>query len=306
MADAGSLTFAAGAGVATFLAPCAYPLLPGYVGYYVGRMDATLAGALGRGAAATAGALIALGAVLAVALVAGSAILARVPVAVLDPFVGGVLLGPGVLVALDRAPEFRLPLPERRRTVAGFAVFGAGYGLAAAACVVPLTLGVVKRAHEVVGPHRPVQPVNLVAVYRLAAEAVDRCGELLPERLPREPARVRVRRVHLEVPLRRHHRLVAAARERLAQHPLGLAVRVRVGGVEKRDPELQRALDEFAPLGGRQHPVAPLGVPEAHTAEADSGHLGPGRAERRVLHVVCRDHVPALAWGGHKRSGAIL
>ena len=65
MADLAVVVFAASAGVATFLAPCAYPLLPGYVGYYVGREEATLAGALSRGLAATLGALCALAVVLA-------------------------------------------------------------------------------------------------------------------------------------------------------------------------------------------------------------------------------------------------
>ena len=37
---AGALAFAASAGLATFFAPCAFPLLPGYVGYYLHESDA--------------------------------------------------------------------------------------------------------------------------------------------------------------------------------------------------------------------------------------------------------------------------
>jgi cytochrome c-type biogenesis protein len=162
---AAAVAFAAGAGVATFLAPCAYPLLPGYVGYYVGREEATLGGALGRGLAATAGALAALAALLAVAVGAGAAVLARLPVAVLDPLVGVVLLVLGVLVAAGRAPDPRLPLPARRRSVAGFVAFGAGYGLAAAACVLPLLLGVVARASAL----PPASAALVAGSYALAA-----------------------------------------------------------------------------------------------------------------------------------------
>jgi cytochrome c-type biogenesis protein len=179
--SAAAVAFAAGAGVATFLAPCAYPLLPGYVGYYVGREEATLGGALARGLAATAGGLAALGAVLVVAVGAGGALLSDVPVAVLDPLVGGALLVLGLLVAAGRAPELRLPLPERRRSVAGFAVFGAGYGLAAAACVVPLLVGVVARASAlpaataalVVGSYALAAALPLLSVTLLAAVGSD-------------------------------------------------------------------------------------------------------------------------------------
>ena len=41
---AGTVAFAVSAGVATFLAPCAYPLLPGYVGYYLSQEDADVVG----------------------------------------------------------------------------------------------------------------------------------------------------------------------------------------------------------------------------------------------------------------------
>jgi cytochrome c-type biogenesis protein len=165
MADLAVVAFAASAGVATFLAPCAYPLLPGYVGYYAGREEASLAGAAGRGLAATAGALVALAAILGVVLVAGSAVVARVPVAALDPLVGVALVGFGLVVAAGRAPELAAPLPARRRSVLGFVVFGAGYGLAAAACVAPLLLGVVTRALTL----SPVGAALAVGSYALAA-----------------------------------------------------------------------------------------------------------------------------------------
>ncbi|MFC4247526.1 cytochrome C biogenesis protein, partial [Natribaculum luteum] len=34
-----TLAFAFTAGLATFFSPCAYPLLPGYVGFYVSQTD---------------------------------------------------------------------------------------------------------------------------------------------------------------------------------------------------------------------------------------------------------------------------
>ncbi|MEF8818076.1 MAG: cytochrome c biogenesis protein CcdA [Haloferacaceae archaeon] len=180
-ADLAVVAFAASAGVATFLAPCAYPLLPGYVGYYVGREEATLAGALARGLAATLGALLALGVALGVVLLAGRALVARVPVAALDPLVGVALVAVGLLVLTDRAPELGVSLPARRRSVLGFGVFGAGYGLAAAACVVPLLLGVATRALTLdpagaavaVGSYALAAALPLLSVTLLAAVGSD-------------------------------------------------------------------------------------------------------------------------------------
>ncbi|MFB6107664.1 MAG: cytochrome c biogenesis CcdA family protein [Haloplanus sp.] len=140
----GTLSFAVGAGLATFFAPCAYPLLPGYVGYYLHREDASLGGAALRGAVAAAGALVVL-------LLVGGALLAvgqRLArhLTLLEPLVGVALVVFGALFLSGRAPAPHLALPERRASVAGFALFGGVYALAAAGCVVPVFLGVVTQS----------------------------------------------------------------------------------------------------------------------------------------------------------------
>lgn len=143
----GTTAFAFGAGVATFFSPCAYPLLPGYVGYYVSRADAEaspVGGALVRGLAAGTGVLAVFGALAALALAIGQAGFERL--VLLEPLVGAALVVFGLLVALDRAPSLRVALPERRTSVLGFGLFGAVYALAAAGCVVPIVLGVFLRA----------------------------------------------------------------------------------------------------------------------------------------------------------------
>lgn len=55
-----TVSFALTAGIATFFSPCAYPLLPGYVGFYVNATDddsASVTGAGVRGVAAALGVL---------------------------------------------------------------------------------------------------------------------------------------------------------------------------------------------------------------------------------------------------------
>jgi len=142
-----NVPFAVTAGVATFFSPCAYPLLPGYVGFYVNSVDADSASVLGAGARGLAAAV---GVLATFALLAGATVrigystLANITV--FETLVGGLLIVFGLLVVFGRTPSISVPLPKRRTGVFGFGLFGAGYALAGAGCVAPVFLGVVARA----------------------------------------------------------------------------------------------------------------------------------------------------------------
>jgi cytochrome c-type biogenesis protein len=153
-AFAGTVTFAVGAGLATFFAPCAYPLLPGYVGYALQGEETGLGGATLRGLAASAGAVVVLAALGGLLLAVGGRLASRLTL--LEPVVGAALVVLGVLFLTDRAPTLHLRLPERRASVAGAAVFGGGYALAAAGCVVPVVLGVFTQALTLAPPQAAV------------------------------------------------------------------------------------------------------------------------------------------------------
>jgi cytochrome c-type biogenesis protein len=134
---------AAAAGVATFFSPCAYALLPGYVGYYVASTETDqppLGGAILRGLAAVAGVLAVFLSLGVVAAAVGQTLQPIFPV--LEAAVGMLLVGLGALLAAGRSFEIPVRLPERSTTLAGFAAFGALYALAAAGCVAPLFLAV--------------------------------------------------------------------------------------------------------------------------------------------------------------------
>jgi cytochrome c-type biogenesis protein len=142
-----NVPFALAAGVATFFSPCAYPLLPGYVGFYVNSVEAEAASVTGagvRGVAAAVGVLATFAALAGTTAWVGQQTLAGITV--FETLVGGALVVFGVAVAAGRAPSVSLPLPKRRSSVAGFGLFGAGYALAGAGCVAPVFLGVVARA----------------------------------------------------------------------------------------------------------------------------------------------------------------
>ncbi|WP_440990792.1 cytochrome c biogenesis CcdA family protein [Haloarchaeobius baliensis] len=146
------LSFAFSAGVFTFLAPCAYPLLPGYVAYFLGEGDGSdddgvvPLGHRLRRAVLVAG-VTSLGFFLVYAVLAGLAAAvgasALANVSALELVVGVLLIVLGVGMASGRfQPSAHLPLPERRRSVGGFFAFGVVYAAAAAGCTAPLFVAI--------------------------------------------------------------------------------------------------------------------------------------------------------------------
>ncbi|WP_175480104.1 cytochrome c biogenesis CcdA family protein [Natrinema salaciae] len=144
----GTMLFALGIGVATFFSPCAYALLPGYVGYYVAatgeETKPPLSGTLVRGLAAATGAMAVLGVLSLAAIAAGETVGRALPL--LEYGVGIALIGLGLWVVFGGSGAVHVLLPERRSTVLGFGLFGAMYALAATACVLPLFLGLALRS----------------------------------------------------------------------------------------------------------------------------------------------------------------
>ncbi|WP_327052118.1 cytochrome c biogenesis CcdA family protein [Halomicrococcus gelatinilyticus] len=157
MTGAGVAAF--GAGVATFFAPCAYPLLPGYVGYVAREGDVELSGVVARGFAASAGVLAVFGGIVVVLAAAGRTALGALAYA--EPVVGAGLVAFGVAAVLDRVPSLHVALPERRQSVVGFALFGAAYAAAAVGCFLPVFVATLSGALSV----STAASVGVVAAY---------------------------------------------------------------------------------------------------------------------------------------------
>ena len=140
------LAVAVSAGLATFFAPCAAALLPGYVGYTAHRTNGTetLPTTVLRGFAAGGGSLLMLAGILLLLQPLGHRVLDGV--AIVEPGVGLILIGVGGLLLLGRFPSITIPLPARPASLSGFALFGAGYALAAVGCVLPVFVGLVSVA----------------------------------------------------------------------------------------------------------------------------------------------------------------
>lgn len=143
------VAFAFSAGAVTFLAPCAYPLLPGYVAYFLGNADDPEAKPLpARLRTAGVVALVtSLGFFLVYAVLAGVAVAigasALRNVSVLELVVGSLLVVLGLGMATGRfRPTVHVPLPERQRSAGGFFAFGVVYAAAAAGCTAPLFVAI--------------------------------------------------------------------------------------------------------------------------------------------------------------------
>ena len=143
------LWFAFTLGVFTFFAPCAYPLLPGYVAYFLGNSDAVevparstqLLRSVFVALVVSAGFFLVYAALGGAILVVGRR--AFEDIAILELVVGAILVGLGITMALGRSPAVTVQLPERDRSTTGFFLFGVVYAGAAAGCTAPLFIGIL-------------------------------------------------------------------------------------------------------------------------------------------------------------------
>jgi cytochrome c-type biogenesis protein len=169
------VAFAFSAGFFTFLAPCAFPLLPGYVAYFLGKGDdrprslgGRLLRAVGVAAVVSGGFFVVNAAVAALAAVVGSGPLRNI--SVLEPVVGGLLILLGLTMVTGKfdPASFHVQLPERRRSGLGFFLFGVIYAVAAIGCTGPVFLGLALFAVE----SGPATVVAIFGAYGLGMSAM--------------------------------------------------------------------------------------------------------------------------------------
>lgn len=160
-----TLGFAFTAGVFTFFAPCAYPLLPGYVSYYLGvsaaaptpdggtttaghvdqRLGSDIAQAVSVGLLVSVGFFVVYAVLAGVVVSFGTQLLAGI--SLLELIVGGLLIVIGGAMAAGWKPGGSMvQLPERKRSAAGFVGFGVLYAAAAAGCSAPIFIAVAVKA----------------------------------------------------------------------------------------------------------------------------------------------------------------
>lgn len=183
-------SFAFGTGVTTFFAPCAYPLLPGYVGYYMRSADdgarSPVVGALARGVAASTGILLTFALLAGLTVTVGQSLAGYL--SSLEVVVGLVLVGLGLLTLSGRTTGWHVRLPARRTSVFGFVGFGVLYAVAATGCLAPVFLGIVSQALAfplygtltVLGAYAAGMVLLMIAATVAVAVGLDAGGDWLP------------------------------------------------------------------------------------------------------------------------------
>ncbi|RQG97928.1 cytochrome c biogenesis CcdA family protein [Natrarchaeobius chitinivorans] len=161
------LVIAFTAGTATFFAPCAFPMLPGYVAYYLGGDgSSSTRSSLRRGAVvslvASAGMFAVYLGLVGIAVAVGSQYFHRL--VLLGALVGVALIGLGVamITGATHGRLFSMQLPERERSYRGYFAFGVAYAIAAAGCTAPFFITVVVSSLSI-GPAAAVLTISAYA-----------------------------------------------------------------------------------------------------------------------------------------------
>lgn len=130
------------AGVLALLSPCGYPMLPGYVSYYLGA-DVSVGKAVPSGVACTLGLISVFTAIGAAASFLGVLISSYLPFLELAAGIVVIFLGISILAGF-RLPAFwaKITAP-RRRGLIGIFLYGAAYGLATLGCSAPVFFSIL-------------------------------------------------------------------------------------------------------------------------------------------------------------------
>ncbi len=167
------------AGVASFFSPCSFPLLPGYMSYYLTIEEGNPGGSASLKRSVYLGIIAALGILLfyafsgALLWVFGKAV--QDYLAALNPVVGVIIIFLGVALLTNRSfglgPLGQLTsslqtnggIGAQTRPEKNVFLFGAGYGIAASGCTAPIFLGIVVASL----PGGPSSVVSSVLFYSL-------------------------------------------------------------------------------------------------------------------------------------------
>ena len=140
--DLPGLMFIFAAGASALLSPCGFPMLPGYILYYMGS-KASLGKAVPSGIACTLGLVTVFSIIGAMGSILGSLINPYIPLLELVAGLATIVLGVSMLIEI-RFPSFSLPIKApKRRGFIGLFLYGAVYGLATLGCSAPIFFAIL-------------------------------------------------------------------------------------------------------------------------------------------------------------------
>ena len=167
-----SLGVAFTAGILAVLAPCALPMLPSYVAYYMNldEDERGLGASLGFAFTVVAGFLVVFMVVGLLPSFALHQVSSRLEY--VSPFIGALLvlvgLASGLSDVFDRMPALNFSAP-RRAGYRSFFLYGVGYGAASLACSLPVFILLVLQSSTAGGP---LGVFSAFLAYGLGASAV--------------------------------------------------------------------------------------------------------------------------------------
>jgi cytochrome c-type biogenesis protein len=138
------------AGVASFFSPCSFPMLPGYMTYYMrgSGVKESYGRAAAGGAVAGVGIMTVYGTIGIVAILAGSVVMKYVTL--LQPIIGVVLLILGILMLTPlqffNSGKFTERMQNRmegKGYYSGLYLYGVAYGAASQGCTAPVFIAVI-------------------------------------------------------------------------------------------------------------------------------------------------------------------
>lgn len=155
------------AGVMASLSPCSFPLLPGYISYYIGASP-SLMKTIPSVVACTLGLITIFSLIGLICSLAGSVLYHYFP---FMPIVAGIII---ILMAFSMIFEVEIKLPlkfinvDKRKGIIGIFIYGMIYGLAASSCSVPVFLSII------------IYAIGLGSLYGVMAFVVYALGMSIP------------------------------------------------------------------------------------------------------------------------------
>lgn len=140
--DLPGLMFIFAAGASALLSPCGFPMLPGYISYYMGS-KASLGKAVPSGVICTLGLVTVFSIIGAMASILGNLISPYIPLLELAAGLATIVLGFSMLIEI-KLPSFSLPIKApKRRGFIGLFLYGTVYGLATLGCSAPIFFAIL-------------------------------------------------------------------------------------------------------------------------------------------------------------------
>jgi len=140
--DPSGLAFILAAGASALISPCGFPMLPGYITYYMGAKT-SVGKAIPNGLACTLGLVTVFSIIGLIASIFGSLLNPYIPMFELVAGAITILIGVTILAQI-KLPMFVIPVkaPERRGII-GIFLYGVLYGVATLSCSAPIFFAVL-------------------------------------------------------------------------------------------------------------------------------------------------------------------